>query len=136
MNSTGQQDDAPTANGSGNGVPTAQNGHPVQHTGHVAPHGVAGFHHAGEQAQLWAEGSRGSTLPASMQLYAHTPGRVGTGDQPGNTGGSRTATSPPEPPSDPSQDAIVRHAPNNAGSTDEDLDHERPGGMSGGLGDR
>lgn len=34
-----------------------------------------------------------------------------------------------------SEDAIVPQPPNNAHSTTEDPDHERPGGMSGGLGE-
>ncbi len=34
-----------------------------------------------------------------------------------------------------SDDAIVPQSPNNAGSSSIDPDHERPGGMSGGLGE-
>ncbi|HMC96085.1 MAG TPA: hypothetical protein VKG92_00385 [Flavobacteriales bacterium] len=44
------------------------------------------------------EGTPGPVSPASLQIDTDTPGRVntGTGDQPSNTGGSRTGT-PPEP---------------------------------------
>lgn len=64
-------------------------------------------------------------------------------DQPAGEGsGARTRPSPP--PEKPqhtttsgdqaSDDATVQHAPNNAGSTKQDPDDERGGGMSGGLG--
>lgn len=102
----------------------------AQHTGHAAQRGVAGFHHAPEEEAL-PEGSGGPATPAGMQLDAESWGRAntGTGDQPGNTGGSRIGT-PLEPP----PDTTATKAPSTTNSSVADLDHERSGGMSGGLG--
>ena len=101
-----------------------------QHTGHAAKEGIAGFHPDPFSEELM-EGSGGPTSPAGMRLDPDTDGRVntGTGDQPANTGGSRTGT-PPEP-----VDTAAPQAPDNSGSSAADLDHERSGGMSGGLGE-
>ena len=57
-----------------------------------------GFHRTTPEEQKRTEG--GPVSPASLQLDEDHPGRVNTrtGDQPGNTGGSRTGTpQPPEP---------------------------------------
>jgi hypothetical protein len=60
--------------------------------------GAPGFHEATNEERARPEGSLGPSTPASLQLDKDAPGRVntGTGDQPSNTGGSRTGT-PPQP---------------------------------------
>ena len=100
-------------------------------SGDAASRGIAGFH-PDPFAEELMEGSGGPTTPAAMRLDPDTEGRVntGTGDQPGNTGGSRTGT-PNEP-----MDTAAPQAADNTGSTNADPDRERSGGMSGGLGEQ
>jgi len=130
MGSMGSQPDEPSLEEKLGTAPRKEKRTEPQHTGHAARQGVAGFHHD-PQAEALPEGNHGAATPASLQLDADSKGRVntGTGDQPGNSGGSRTGT-----PSTPAPDTVVPQAPDNTGSTTEDQDHERSGGMSGGLG--
>ena len=99
-----------------------------QSTGHAARRGVPGFH-PDAQTETRPEGS-GMSTPASLELDPDNNERVntGTGDQPGNTGGSRTGT-----PSSPSQDSIAPQGPDNNGSTAKDLDDERSRSLSSDL---
>lgn len=128
--SEGRQPDEPGLEEKRSSEPKKDTRSEPQRTGHVARHGVAGSHRD-RQAEARPEGSPGAASPASLQLDADSRGRVntGTGDQPGNTGGSRTGM-----PSTSSPDTIAPQASDNTGSTAADLDQERSGGMSGGLG--
>lgn len=127
--STGSQEDGPSLEeklGAPSKVPVD-----AEQSGHAAKEGIAGFH-PDPFAEEQMEGSDGPATPAGMRLDPDTTGRVntGTGDQPGNTGGSRTGT-PPEP-----VDTSAPQQPDNSGSTSADMDHERSGGLTGGLGDK
>lgn len=69
---------------------------------YVAPEGVPGFHRDEAEEDAPASDATGASTgaggSAGMHLDDDVRGRVntGTGDQPGNTGGSRTGTPPPD----------------------------------------
>jgi len=128
MGSIGSQPDEPSLEEKLGRRPDEKKTAKPQSTGSAARRGVPGFHHDA-QTETRPEGS-GMSTPASMELDSDNNGRVntGTGDQPGNTGGSRTGT-----PSSPSQDSVAPQAPDNTGSTAKDLDDERSRGMSSDL---
>lgn len=74
-------------------------------------------------------GSMGSVGPRSQEPSLEEKLGVDEDDQAEKTDNAHKTTSP-----ESLSDTTAPQAPNNAVSTAKDLDHERPGGMSGGLG--